>query len=86
MKALLETHLLPLAATIEEQQANPFGANTRDAAGNANGPKELTLFEFDELVNMLLKDVGQVLYQVYVLYFSHELKCGTLRDPQQTLK
>ena len=33
------------------------------------------LFEFDEMVHMLLRDqVGKVLYDVYKIYFASELK------------
>ena len=32
------------------------------------------LFEFDELVSILLRDVGKVLLDVYQVYFEHELK------------
>ena len=33
------------------------------------------LFEFDELVNILLRDnIGKVLHEIYGLYFQHELK------------
>ena len=33
-------------------------------------------FEFDELVGILLRDVGRVLLRTYQLYFEQELKCS----------
>ena len=37
-------------------------------------------FEYDELVDLLLKDVGRVLLHIYQLYFPHELKVGVQTD------
>ena len=39
-----------------------------------NGPGK-ALFEYDELVNLLLRgSIGRVVYDIYKLYFPHELK------------
>ena len=45
-----------------------------------------TLFEFDELVSILLRDVGKVLLDIYQLYFEHELKCSSVQSEQTILK
>ncbi len=47
--------------------------------GKAHGPTstmENAVFEFDELVSILLRDVGKTLLNIYQLYFEHELKCS----------
>lgn len=38
------------------------------------------VFEFDELVSILLRDVGKVLLDIYQLYFEHELKTSTVQS------
>ena len=36
------------------------------------------MFEFDELVHLLIKgNIGRVLYDIFKLYFAHELKAAT---------
>ena len=44
------------------------------------------MLEFDELANILLRDVGKVLLDIYQLYFQHELKCGATQSEQIILK
>lgn len=36
--------------------------------------------EYDELVNLLLRDVGQVLLEIYQLYFPHEIRVTQIPD------
>ena len=44
------------------------------------------LFEFDELVSILLRDVGKVLLDVYQVYFEHELKYSNTQSEASILK
>jgi hypothetical protein len=43
-------------------------------------------FEYDELVSILLRDIGKVLLSVYQLYFEHELKSSNTQSDQFLLK
>ena len=38
------------------------------------------------MANILLRDVGKVLLDIYQLYFKHELKCGATQSEQMILK
>ena len=42
--------------------------------------------EYDELVSILLRDVGKVLLDIYQLYFEHELKSSNVQSEQLILK
>jgi hypothetical protein len=40
------------------------------------------VFEYDELVSILLRDIGKVLLNIYQIYFEHELKCNSAQSEQ----
>lgn len=66
LRTFLNEYLLPLhnSAAVKNQEPVPFKRSSIKA-----------LFEFDEMVHMLLRDqVGKVLYDVYKIYFASELK------------
>ena len=41
--------------------------------------------QFDELVNLLLRDVGQVFLQIYQLYFPHEIRATQIPDTKDDI-
>ena len=97
LKALMDYHMLPLAAHIISKQENKgfgidveersptqlFLAKGKQTQENSHGT---TIFEYDELVSILLRDVGKVLLDIYQIYFEHELKCGGVQSDQEILK
>lgn len=61
---LINEFFLPLAVT-----------KTMSEPSSTKRGQHKPLFEFDELVNLLLRGkIGMVLYEIYKLYFKHELK------------
>ena len=67
MTTLVSEYFLPLHQSFSEtRRTEPLPIKTRSSRA---------LFEFDEMVNLLLREsIGRVLYDIYRLYFAHELK------------
>jgi hypothetical protein len=63
LKALLVEHMLPLYNSKARVEPVPIKRGYK------------LVFEFDELVHLLIRDnIGRVLYDIFKLYFAHELK------------
>ena len=87
LKALMDYHMLPLAArTIQSQE-------THQPVSKSAIPQQLEAslspgvqFEYDELVSILLRDVGKVLLGIYQIYFEHECKTSTVHSDAIVVK
>lgn len=64
---LISQYFLPLHHSYQElKKSDPIPVKERSCK---------PLFEFDEMVDLLLREsIGRVLYEIYKLYFAHELK------------
>ena len=82
LRALLDDHMLPLSQKVYDQQQ--LCAQSKVLLAQSN--QQASIFEFDELVSILLRDVGRVLLTTYQLYFEHEIKCTGVQSESEILR
>ena len=73
LKELILTYFIPL---YESQVAN--SKHNRGLQGG------LLDIQFDELVSLVLRDVGPILLEIYQVYFGHEVKGNHGGMPEET--
>ena len=64
LQTLVVTHMLPLCERIQESQQTAVG-------GNGGVVYDI---RFDELVALVMRDVGSILLEIYIAHFPHEVK------------
>ena len=73
LKALLAAYFMPLYDKLRQKG--------KVGRGDEGGPMDL---EFDEVVALVMKDVGPILFEIYQVYFSHEVKGNQGGMPEST--